>query len=239
MRCGGGKRLLRAGLLAALLCAGGCAHAASGRPPPEPSESEPAVKHPVLLVHGLWNSQAQFARLREALLREGFDPVVGLDFSPNDGSAPIAQLAEQVEAHAEALRSLAGTERIDVVGFSMGALVTRYWIQRRAGRERTRRFISISGPHAGTWVAHGSALAGARQMRPGSDLLRDLAADADPWGEVEVHAFWTPWDLMILPARSSSLPLVRSERRFPVLVHRWMLEDEAVIDAVIGCLAGR
>jgi triacylglycerol lipase len=75
-------------------------------------------------------------------------------------------------------------------------------------------------------------------MRPGSTLLADLARDPDPWGGVEVHCFWTPFDLMVVPARSAILPGARTVRRFPVALHAWMLTDARVISAVCGVLGG-
>ncbi|MFP2932269.1 lipase, partial [Pyxidicoccus sp. 3LG] len=94
---------------------------------------------------------------------------------------------------------------------------------------------SISGPHAGSqlaWLGRGT---GVRQMRPGSRLLRQLQEGRRPWGETEVHSFWTPLDLMILPASSSRLPGA-CERTFPVLLHPWMLTDRRVLDAVVEVL---
>jgi triacylglycerol lipase len=193
---------------------------------------------PALLVHGIWNSGENFARMRWALDAAGIAPTLAIDLSPNSGSAPVATLAAQVDAAAQRLSREAGSPRIDVVGFSMGALVSRYWIQRLGGRARVRRFVSISGPHAGTASAYALPFAGVREMRPGSALLTDLAGDADPWGEVEVHCIWTPFDLMVVPARSAVLPGARTVQRFPVAMHRWMLSDARVISAVRDLLGG-
>jgi triacylglycerol lipase len=187
---------------------------------------------PALLVHGIWNSGEHFARMRATLDAAGIGPTLAIDLAPNDGRAPVATLAAQVDAAAHRLAREAGPSRIDVIGFSMGALVARYWIQRLGGRARVRRFVSISGPHAGTANAYALPLAGVREMRPGSALLTDLARDTDPWGEVEVHCFWTPFDLMIVPARSAILPGARTVQRFSVAMHRWMLTDARVITAV-------
>jgi triacylglycerol lipase len=187
---------------------------------------------PALLVHGIWNTGESFARMRAALDLAGIAPTLALDLVPNDGRAPLAELAAQVDTAAHRLARESGASRIDVVGFSMGALVSRYWIQRLGGRARVRRFVSISGPHAGTANAYALPLAGAREMRPGSPLLTDLARDVDPWGEVEVHCFWTPFDLMVVPARSAILPGARAVQRFAVAMHRWMVTDARVIAAV-------
>ncbi|MBL8682394.1 MAG: alpha/beta fold hydrolase [Myxococcales bacterium] len=197
-----------------------------------------ASSRPVVLVHGIWDSSTRLEPLRAGLASRGLAKATAIDLLPNDGRAVIPLLAAQV-AHAvdQAIATVDGDDRrVDVVGFSMGALVTRYYLQRGGGRSRVRRFVSISGPHHGTLNALALPLAGVRQMRPNSDLLRDLATDSDPWGPVEVHTVWTPYDLMILPARSSKLPGARSERVIPVKMHRWMITDPRVLDHVANLL---
>jgi triacylglycerol lipase len=190
----------------------------------------------VLLVHGLWDSPVRLQPLSRGLVERGISPVAAVHLRPADGRATIAALADQVGVHAEALAGEHGHERIDIVGFSMGALASRYYLQRGGGRARTRRFISISGPHSGTMTAYGLPFAGVRQMRPRSALLADLAADEDPWGEVEVHCIYTPYDMMIVPSESSILTGARSVHRVPVPVHRWMLKDRRVLDLVAKLL---
>jgi triacylglycerol lipase len=196
----------------------------------------PRPPHPVLLVHGLWDSPVRLRPMSRGLLDRGIHTVATVHLRPADGSAPIAALAEQVRAHAEALAGEHGHERVDIVGFSMGALASRYYVQRGGGRGRTRRFISISGPHNGTLTAYGLPLAGVRQMRPGSALLAELASDPDPWGQVEVHCIYTPFDMMIVPSESSVLKGARSVHRVPVPVHRWMIRDKRVLDLVAKLL---
>lgn len=202
---------------------------------PAPRLAPVEQRVPVLLVHGIDDDASAFDVMRERLEREGWPHVHALSLVPNDGSEGVPALARQVAREAEALRTRTGARRVDVVGFSMGALVTRYWLQLHGGRLVVRRYISISGPHAGTqlaWLRRGK---GVRQMRPQSRLLRYLERERRPWGEVEVHSFWTPWDLTIFPACSSRLRGA-SERTFPVLMHPWMLSDGRVLDAVVEVL---
>ncbi len=191
---------------------------------------------PVLLVHGIWNSGRQFEVMARALDRSGVKAIERIDLLPNSGAAPLRELAKQVHERALRLRSDAAVERIDVVGFSMGALVSRYFIQRLGGSSHVRRFVSISGPHRGTLTAFGLSHAGVRDMRPGSPLLRELNDADNVWGPVEVHSLWTPFDLMVVPATSSLLRESRSNQAFPVLLHRHMLTDERVVDRVVELL---
>lgn len=193
---------------------------------------------PVLLVHGIWDTGARLRPLRRALEEADLGPIVAIDLSPNDGRAPILELAAQVDRAARELAERAGRERVDVVGFSMGALTTRTFIQKLGGKHRVRRFVSISGPHAGTATAYAIPFAGVREMRPRSALLRELEADPDPWGACEVHVLYTPFDLMILPATSSRLPGARSETVVPVALHRWMIEHPDALAHVVRILRG-
>lgn len=192
--------------------------------------------NPTLLVHGIWHDGRQMKRLAEALERAGAPLARTMDLLPNDGSAPIATLATQVEAQARALTRQTQAARIDLIGFSMGALVSRYFVQRLGGKELVRRFVSLSGPHAGTFHARLMPLDGARDMRPGSGLLRELASDPDPWGEVEVHTIWTPMDLMIMPPRSSRLPHAASDTQIRVGLHAFVPNDARVHARVIELL---
>ena len=193
---------------------------------------------PVLVVHGIFSNSGVFDTMRSSLLAAGIAHVDAIDLEPNDGRAPLAELSLQVDRAAESLLRRSGQTELDVVGFSMGALVSRHWIQRRGGKDRTRRFVSISGPHHGTVNAWLAPLDGVRDMRPGSAFLRDLHADPDPWGKVELHCLWTPFDLMIVPSSSSVLSSARTSQRFQVGLHRWMVSDRRVLDAVTAILTG-
>jgi pimeloyl-ACP methyl ester carboxylesterase len=186
------------------------------------------VRAPVVLVHGIWDTGKIFDRLTAALRARGVEHIDAIDLVPPDGSRSIADMASDVDRATSRIAEKTGATRVDLVGFSMGAVVSRYFVQRLGGRERVRRFISISGPHEGTRVAAFGRKIAAREMRIGSDLLRDLARDEDPWGEVVVHAARTPFDLMILPSESSELRNAQN-RVFPVVLHKLMVRDRRVL----------
>jgi triacylglycerol esterase/lipase EstA (alpha/beta hydrolase family) len=196
------------------------------------------MRAPVLLVHGIWDDGRRFDAMRTALERAGTPGVHTIDLTPNDGRAPIRDLARQLGERAHAILRESGAAQLDVVGFSMGALVTRFWIQSDRGHEIVRRYVSIAGPHRGTVNAWLWPFAGVRDMRPGSALLSELESAHANWGGVEVHCFWTPFDLMIVPARSGILRGARSVREFRVGMHRWMITDQRVLTALVETLAG-
>jgi len=163
-----------------------------------------AVKNPVLLIHGIDDTSALFRRMAAGLREQGWE-THALDVTPNNGSAGLLELAGQVDAYVQ--RHLAGAPHIDIVGFSMGGIVSRVYVQSLAGVERVERLVTISSPHNGTWSAYCRFNEGARDMRPGSALLRELNQRApELCRNVRVTSVWSRFDLMILPASSSVLP---------------------------------
>lgn len=195
-----------------------------------------AERVPVLLVHGIDDTGQKMAAIDRHLGKLGWPHRLRIDLVPSDGRASLAVLSGQVAEGAEDLRRQAGAERIDLVAFSMGTLVCRHFLQRRGGAASVRRFVSISGPHAGTLTGFLRWNQGASEMRPGSPFLKDLERDADELGRrVRCYSFFTPLDLMIVPSSSSQVTWARNET-FPVLVHPWMVEDERVLGAVARVL---
>lgn len=196
-------------------------------------DAPPADRHPVLLVHGIWKSGRAFRSMERYLTARGFT-VFTIDLIPNDGSAPIESLAEQVRAFIDA-RLPAGAP-LDLVGFSMGGVVSRYYLQQLGGLDRVRRFVSISAPHHGTLTAYLRRLAGAVQMRPGSAFLRALDEGVHALDRADVTSMWTPLDLMILPPDSSRLPVGR-EILVAAPLHALMLHDPRSLRAVAEALS--
>jgi len=192
--------------------------------------------YPILLVHGIDDTGTRFRKMRAALLARGFSPVYAMDIIPSDASVSIEAMGSQVLETVRKLQQTTHIQKVDVVAYSMGALAVRYFLQRQGGRSMVRRFISIAGPHHGTLSAYLCQNVGCFQIRPGSDLLHDLNADMYPWGDVKVSSFWSPLDLMVIPATSSLL--VRAHNRaFKVVLHPWMVSDKRVIEAVAQTLA--
>ena len=156
-----------------------------------------------------------------------------ISLRPSWGQKGLDVLAGQV---AEFIgENYAPGEKLDLVAFSMGGLVTRYYLQRLGGIGRVQRYVTLSTPHNGTLLAYLLPNAGCRQMRFGSAFLRDLASDADRLAELDFTSFWTPLDTVIVPARSSIMPQARNERMV-IAAHPLMVWQQSAHRAVAGAL---
>ncbi|MEH2204356.1 MAG: triacylglycerol lipase [Nostoc sp.] len=190
-------------------------------------------RNPVLLIHGIDDTRAVFQKMAVHLVLQGWS-VHSLNLVPNNGVVGLDELAKQVADYVTA--TFAPEQRLDLIGFSMGGIVSRYYVQRLGGINRVQRFITISSPHHGTVVAYGSGRPGCLQMRPDSIFLKDLNSDAVMLGQLDFTSIWTPYDLMIVPANSSQMS-VGSQVIVPVTLHPWMLTDSRSLAAVTAALA--
>ena len=168
------------------------------------TDTTTAKQTPVVLVHGIWNTAAIFNPLNHYLTRNGWQ-VHALTMTPNNGDALIEELAQQVASFVDA--SLKPQQPFNLIGYSIGGLNSRYYLQRLNGLSRVKKLIAISSPHQGTALALGSNRPGIQQMRPNSPFLNDLNRDIHQLQTVQVFSFWTPFDLLILPPWHSQLPI--------------------------------
>lgn len=186
----------------------------------------------VVLVHGLWNTADIFRQLHLYLERQGWN-VHAVSLIPNNGDIGIEQQAEQLDQFVEL--SLGSLQPFYLVGFSMGGLVSRYYLQRLGGRRRVRRFVGVAVPHYGSALAWFRWNIGGMQMRPGSSFLADLNRDMEQLLTCRPLSLWTPYDLLVLPAHHCCLPIGENQR-LSVASHNGMLRDERSLRAIATAL---
>ena len=158
------------------------------------------MQNPVVLVHGIKDDARRMEPMARHL-RSGGRVAHTISLKPNWGEVGIDELAGQLDRFIG--EKISSAQKIDLVGFSMGGLVCRYYLQRMNGLHRIDHFVTLSSPHHGTVMAWLAWNKGGTQMRPGSAFLRDLNRDLDTLDRVKFTSIWTPLDLMIVPARSS------------------------------------
>jgi triacylglycerol lipase len=161
----------------------------------------------VVLVHGIYNSGRRMSGMKRFLEARGWQ-VYAVSIKPNNASITFQDMAAQLADYINA--NVPAGEKFDLVGFSMGGLVSRYYVQKMDGYRRVRRFVTLSAPNHGTLWACLGGLPGVKQMRPGSPMLRDLNGDMSKLEPLHYTSIYTPFDLSIIPATSSRMPVGRN-----------------------------
>ncbi|AMX03611.1 esterase/lipase family protein [Microbulbifer thermotolerans] len=182
----------------------------------------------VLLIPGIFDYGWSMRRMEQMLNEAGFSAHY-IHLKYNSGWHGLEHLSEQLQRSVETLADKGHT--CALVGFSMGGIVARYYLQSMGGLERVYKFIAISSPHFGSFWANFLPYKGGRQLRIGSQFLEQLNNDMESLSCTAPVSIWTKYDITILPHSSALLPIGTSYE-VPVKLHRWMPSDARVIDLV-------
>ncbi|OZC56329.1 lipase [Rhodococcus sp. RS1C4] len=203
-------------------------HPDSVPPGMNPTDCVPSAEHPnpVILVHGTDASvYADWAALSPALASAGYC-VYGLNYgaSPDGtsfGYTDIRGSAAQLKDFADGVLSATGAEQVDLVGYSQGAAVTRYFTNRLGGADVVDKWIGIASPaYGGTAYGVSPAIQAVPsatrlvssefgpalvQLIEGSTFLQDLNAGGDTVPGVEYTSIATDVDEVIQPYTNALL----------------------------------
>ncbi len=164
------------------------------------SERNAVERSAVVLVHGIFDSSSVMKPLRLALEARGFRTFAP-DLLPCDGSASIAMLAAELRQFIQ--KHLDEDDAFSIVAFSMGGLISRYYLQCLNGISRTQTLITLGAPHNGSALAFFRIGDGFRDLRQGSKLLGELKRTEERLRPLNPLSIYTPFDLMIVPYTSS------------------------------------
>jgi triacylglycerol lipase len=149
---------------------------------------------PILLLHGLVDNRSVFTRLRNSLARQGFGCLLSLNYPVITGDIPTA--ANNLAGVVDRICERTGFERLHIVGHSMGGLIGRYYVQRLAGDRQVDTLVTLATPHHGTAAARLVPYGIVRQLRPGSDIVTELAEPA-PGCRTRIVSIYSDHDALV------------------------------------------
>jgi pimeloyl-ACP methyl ester carboxylesterase len=161
-----------------------------------------AAGTPIILLHGLVDNGSIFVALRRSLRRRGFGRIITLNYSPL--SQDVREVARRLAQLVEKTCEETGYEKVHVVGHSLGGVIARYYVQRLDGHARVHTVCTLGSPHNGTLTAHLLPQRLVKQLRPASDIMRELAEPA-PGVSTRFVSFWSDLDELMVPKRSARL----------------------------------
>ena len=191
-----------------------------------------ANRNPIILIHGLWNTSSIFSLISSKLDEkevEYFAPTLNHAF----GMTSIVELTNLMD---QLIVEKYGLEQeIDILGFSMGGIIGRYWINKLNGHKRTKRFMTIGSPHNGTLTSQlvpKYPFRGISEMKINSSFLRDLANYDYFLNDIDCISFFTYWDLMVFPGWRANLN-VGEKISLNIFKHRNLVRNPAAVERII------
>lgn len=167
-----------------------------------PEAGERIHRTPVMLVHGYGHNRSGWWVMRRHLAEAGFAVVDSFNYLPLMHDVPAA--ARRLAVRIEMLRRATGSDKVHLVGHSLGGVLARWYVQELDGAAALDTAVTLGSPHEGTWTAWAAPGKTAAQMRPGSWVLRRLEASARP-SAVRWVAFYSNVDELIQPSRSAMI----------------------------------
>ncbi|OQW92063.1 MAG: hypothetical protein BWK79_15480 [Beggiatoa sp. IS2] len=142
------------------------------RQPPDNSSSSLLGRLPVILVHGLNCNSGYWWVMHRYLKKRGITQLFTINLEPVFDD--IENFAQQLARRVEEVCTISQSERVILVGHSMGGLVSRVYYHRYGGKKRIAKIITIGSPHHGS--QHARLLWGKnlRQMRLNNAWLNEL-----------------------------------------------------------------
>ena len=163
---------------------------------------------PVLIIHGFLGTRGSMYMLERRLVTDGFVCV-----SFNLGTLNVRDIRRSAFLiHRKIERILAQTpsQKIDIIGHSMGGLIGLYYVKKLGGHARVRKLIMMGTPVRGTWAALAGVLTlglwstSSWQLLPRSRFLDELAQGPIPPGvEVSTIAAARDW---VVPLSTTRVP---------------------------------
>ena len=210
----------RAACAVFLLCAVGALAACD--------QDENASANPVLLVHGWAGKPADMEVMQERLAEAGRDAFV-IELPGNENVENAQAIADEVAA----IQSRTGAAKVDLVGFSMGGLSTRYYLKRLDGLGDVGVYVSFGTPHYGGDIACAVDEEYGGQMCPGSDFLVDLNEGDDTPGDVPYTTIWSDQEV---PESAGRLDGGACFANITGIYHADEPDSPSIFDAVLAAL---
>lgn len=183
----------------------------------------------IVLVHGFISTGKIFFYIKKKLEAQGhkcFTPTL----KPIDAKYGIEDLAIKLKHYIE--NNLEADSNFVLVGFSMGAIICRYYLQDLSGIDRVNKLITISAPHHGSYLSYLYPGKGIRQLRPNSTFLKNLETKEYLLKNLNSFSYRTPFDLMIIPNKSSIWERA-TNKKFISIMHSSMLINSKLIKEII------
>ncbi len=163
--------------------------------------AEPGSGTPVLLLHGLFHNRSCWLWTRYRLHRRGLRNLYAINLPPWH---ELEDLTERVARKVDELRQATGSDKVHLVGHSMGGMIARNFIQLHSGAEKIASCTLLGSPNRGSKLAPFAVTHLGRLLLPGSDFLQELAAAALPTG-VRLTAIFSRHDNMVIPFEAAQM----------------------------------
>lgn len=165
------------------------------------SKSSVVPKGKVVLIHGIFDTRIGLPSLYQAIVNDGYECLMP-SLKPVDGRDGLEPMARQLQKEID--RKWGTSCEFSLVAFSMGGLISRYYLQELGGASRCQGLYTIATPHNGSYVAYLYPGRGTSQMRPDSEFIFQLKRSEHVYDTLEIPttSYRSAVDIVMIPLES-------------------------------------
>ena len=194
-------------------------------------------RYPIVYVPGYGATPLHGKYFRSKLEARGFD-VCEADL-PYLQTGDIPRSARILAAEVERTRRYFEAEKVNLVGHSLGGIISRYYLQKQGGWRYVHRAVYLGTPHHGVyWAVFVMGTKAGRQLMPNSRLLKELNNDPSRCRNIKCLSIISNFDEMIVPRESGVLECGYNKTVNWPVGHWGMVFSNKAIDWIIDFLDG-
>lgn len=191
---------------------------------------------PIVIVPGWQDTVEKMLPLHDFLAKKGVASAI-CSPQPSDGSLTLEKMASMLEPTLTRIFSNTG-KKIKLIGFSLGGIILRTWLQQQGGAEMSSTLVTIATPHFGSFLAYSApkTVPGLQQLQPSHPWLQHLNNNRESLASIAITSIWSPIETTIVPSASSFFPGADNVRILSP-IHHFIPKDPRIHEAVLRALS--
>lgn len=181
---------------------------------------EPDGHPPLIFVHGLGGNEGVFLLMAWYFWLHGRKRTYRIDFA---GGQTIGEQAAALARFVREVKKVTAEQQVEIVAHSLGGIIARLAIRRHRLGTSVKTLVTMGTPHQGTFPARYANTENIRELRPDSELVRELKELTLP-RSVRVVTFWSRNDLLVLPPEAAVLPGAEQVDMTPFTHYSYLLD---------------
>ncbi|MCX6718305.1 MAG: hypothetical protein NTY81_01735 [Candidatus Staskawiczbacteria bacterium] len=148
----------------------------------------------IVFVHGIVGDKEQYQPIIKYLRKKGINNFYEFSYESRIGIHPIKVISKEL---ADYIKKNIKEENINIISFSQGGVIVLAYLKFYKNKN-VKKLFTICTPHKGSKWAYMLNWPGFIDLRPNSQLLKELE-DFAPTAETNVYSIYTPLDLVVFP----------------------------------------
>ena len=185
-------------------------------------------QYPIIFVHGFGGGKYEFSAMEKFFAKRGLRSCYYFEYAEKLGEISITILAERLAKFIAEVKEKERSEKVILIGFSQGGIIAKYSAEHYANGS-VDKCVTICSPHKGSLWAKFLRSEGGKDLRKESDILKSLEKTKT---SCKYYAFYTPFDLMVVPGTSGKSEHAISNKMILSPVHNVTMFMPSLLRAV-------